>query len=237
MKSIRQDTSRPTAGASGATRTTISGRPPRHAASDRPALIDPDVQRLLAEVAPSDTPVDLGGTMSLNLRLQQAGLVLRVHRALVSRARLVALQRIRQGLAAAGLLVPAPLTWRGATLFRCGERWAELEPYLESTRPEPSPDAYVWMFGAMGALHRALATLDVAVPRPTVSTYGPPTTLLRWLPAAEVAVERDSKAAATMRRVRALVLRLRALWVPANALPVQLVHGDLRLATCARRRP
>ena len=204
----------------------------RHSASDRPELGDPAVQRLLAEVAPGDTAIDLGGTMSLNLRLQAAGLVLRVHRPLLSRDRLVALQRVRERLAGAGLVVPAPLVWRGATLFRCGNRWAELEPYVEASRPEPSPDAYAWMFRAMGTLHKALASVDVAalaVHHPVIATYGPPSTLLRWLPAAEAAVRNDDEAAATLRRVRALVRRLRAVWVPATALPIELVHGDIRL--------
>jgi len=215
----------------------VRERPLRHASSDRPALGDPDVQRLLADVAPGDTATDLGGTMSLNLRLHAARLVLRVHRPLLSRARLVALQRVRRRLSDMGLVVPAPLAWRGATLFRCGARWAELEPYVESSRPEPSPDAYAWLFGAMGRLHKALAALDpldVAVPRPIIATYGPPSTLLRWLPAAEAAVRHDSEAIAVLRRVRVLVGRLRAAWVPANALPVQLVHGDIRLGNVRR---
>ena len=124
------------------------------------------MRRLLGEIAGADA-TDLGGTMSLNVGLTPAcplgagssptGLVLRVHRSLISRARLLALQAVRQSLAGQGLGVPAPLPWQGATLFRCGERWAELEPYLPGVRPEATPDAYAWMFRAMGALHRALS--------------------------------------------------------------------------------
>jgi Ser/Thr protein kinase RdoA (MazF antagonist) len=177
--------------------------------------------------------------MSLNVGLTPAGshaagphatgLVLRVHRPLISRARLVALQAVREGLAGQGLGVPAPVPWQGATLFRCGERWAELEPFLPGVRPEATPDAYAWMFRAMGALHRALAPLDLHVPRPVVATYGPPSTLRRWLQEAEGAVRGDEQAAYTARRLRGLVGRLRALWVPAPALPVHLIHGDIRL--------
>jgi Ser/Thr protein kinase RdoA (MazF antagonist) len=104
-----------------------------------------------------------------------------------------------------------------------------MEPFLPGVRPEATPDAYAWMFRAMGALHRALAPLDLHVPRPVVATYGPPSTLRRWLPEAEGAVRGDEQATHTARRLRGLVGRLRALWVPAQALPVHLIHGDIRL--------
>ena len=79
---------------------------------------------------------------------------------------------------------------------------------------------------ALGALHRALAALAVAVPRPLVAIYAPPGTLRRWLPATEAAVRGDAEAAAIAQLLRALVGRLRAQWVPARALPEQLIHGD-----------
>lgn len=192
------------------------------------------MRRLLEEIAPGAGATDLGGTMSLNVGLTPAGLVLRVHRPLISRARLLALQAVRRSLAGQGLGVPAPLPWQGATLFRCGERWAELEPYLPAVRPEATPDAYAWMFRAMGALHRALSPLDLPVPRPAVATYGPPSTLRRWLPEVEDAVRGDRRAAHTARRLRGLVGRLRAQWIPAPALPVQLIHGDIRLGNVCR---
>jgi len=49
---------------------------------------DPAVQRLVAEIDPHARVTDLGGTMSLNLRIDPAGLVLRVHQPFVSRRRL-----------------------------------------------------------------------------------------------------------------------------------------------------
>jgi Ser/Thr protein kinase RdoA (MazF antagonist) len=215
----------------------MSGRAPRHRPEDRPGLDDPQVRRLAAEIAPGARATDLGGTMSLNARLEGAGLVLRVHRPLFSRARLLALQRVRRGLAGKALVVPAPIPWRGATLFRCGNRWAELEAFVASERLPPTTDAYTWLFGALGALHRGLASPEVAglaVPRPAVSTYGPPATLRRWLPATEAAVRHDRQAAATARWLHRLVGQLRAQWVPATALPVQLIHGDARLGNFCR---
>ena len=47
--------------------------------------------------------------MSLNVRLDPAGLVLRVHQPFVSRPRLLALQEVRRRLASRGLAVPTPV--------------------------------------------------------------------------------------------------------------------------------
>ncbi len=198
------------------------------------ALDNPAVRRLATEIAPGAQLADLGGTFSLNVALAPAELVLRVHQPFVTRQRLRALQEVRRALAGRGLVVPVALPWRGSTMFRCGSRWAELERYIPSERPAPMPEAYAWLFGAMGTLHRALAGLDLSVPRPAVSTYGPPSTLLRWLPVTEAAVRDDPEAEAIARLLRDLVRRLRSQWVPATELPVQLVHGDIRLGNLRR---
>ena len=195
----------------------------------RPSADNPDVRRLATAIAPGSQATDLGGTMSLNIGLQPAGLVLRVHQPHVSRPRVIALQEVRRRLAERGLVVPVPVPWRGSTVLRCANRWAELETYVHSERPEPTQDAYAWMFHAMGVLHRALASLDLPVPRPVVATYGPPSTLLRWLPITESAVRGHREASDIARLLRDLVERLRSLWLSAAELPVQLVHGDVRL--------
>lgn len=192
--------------------------------------------RLAAEIAPGSRAADLGGVMSLNARLEPAGLVLRVHQPFVSRRRLLAVHEVPRRLAGLRLVVPIPLSWRGSTVLRCGHRWAELEAYHDSERPEASLDSYTWLFGAMGALHRALATLDLAVPRPVVSTYAPPGSLRRWLPVTEAAVRDDPEAAAVARLLRDLIGHLRAQWIPAARLPAHLVHGDVRLSN-VRRTP
>jgi Ser/Thr protein kinase RdoA (MazF antagonist) len=90
------------------------------------------------------------------------------------------------------------------------------------------------MFGAMGSLHRELAGLDVAVPRPRVATYGPPATLRRLLPQTEPAVRGDPAAAESARSLRRLAGRLRSQWIPAAELPQQLLHGDVRLSNVPR---
>jgi len=89
----------------------------------RASMYNPAVQRLAAEVAPGCDMVDLGGTMSLNLRLDPAGLVLRVHQPFVSRRRLLALQAVRRKLADLGLAVPVPVDRNESSLFWCGDRW------------------------------------------------------------------------------------------------------------------
>ncbi len=197
---------------------------------DRPSLNNPDVQRLIAEIAPESHSADLGGVMSLNVKLDSEGVVLRVHQPFVSRQRLLAVQQVRLRLSEKGLIVAVPLRWRNASVFRCGSRWAELEKYLAHHRLKQKYDSYVWLFGAMGVLHRELATLDIAVPRPLLATYAPPGSLRRWLPVTEAAVQGNSEAADIVQLLRRSIRRLRLQWVPASQLPQQFVHGDVRLS-------
>lgn len=200
----------------------------------RALLSNPIVQRLATALAPGCCLTDLGGTMSLNVRVDPAGLVLRVHQPFVSRCRLLALQAVRHKLADQGLVVPVPVDRGGSTVFRGGDRWAELETYIPHVRPAPTPASYVWLFGAIGRLHQTLGALDLPVPRPLVSTYAPPGSLQRWLPITESAVHNDAGAQNTVRWTRGLLQRLRKHWVPATQLPIHLVHGDLRLGNVCR---
>src|SRR3954462_2923558 len=87
-------------------------------------LNDLDVQRLAAAISPESHTTDLGGVMSLNVRLDKAGVVLRVHQKFVSRRRLLALQEVRHHLADQGEIVPLPVHWNHSTVFRCRNRWA-----------------------------------------------------------------------------------------------------------------
>src|SRR5258708_11833110 len=146
---------------------------------DRPTLDNTDVQRLIQAIDAESQATELGGVMSLNARLEPAGLVLRVHQPFVSRARLLATQNVRQHLASQGLVVPTALRWQRSTVFRCGTRLAELEAYIPHERPTPTLEAYAWLFHALGTLHRALAKVHLPVPRPVIATYAPPATLRR----------------------------------------------------------
>jgi Ser/Thr protein kinase RdoA (MazF antagonist) len=200
----------------------------------RATLDCPAVQRLATLAAPGSVLRDLGGSMSLNVHLEAADLVLRVHQPFVSRARLAAVQEVRCALVRQGLLVPVPVPLQGRTIVRCGDRLAEFERFLPHTRPTPILESYVWLFGALGHLHQALATLDLAVPRPVVATYAPPGTAARWLAVTQATIDGDGMATETIRRARAVLRRVRTRWMPAASLPRQLVHGDVRLSNICR---
>jgi Ser/Thr protein kinase RdoA (MazF antagonist) len=197
------------------------------------------VQRLAAQIAPGAPLLDLGGVMSLNMRLgppSPESLVLRVHQPdeCVSKARLLALQELRRRLAARGLRVPTAVPWCGEAVFRCGSRWAELEHYIPNERPKPSLEAFEWLYASMGTLHRALAAIDVPIPRPVFATFATPGSLHRWLPVTAAAVAHDAEAAGIVRRVQQCVRWLRRAWVAAAELPILLVHGDVRLSNVRR---
>jgi Ser/Thr protein kinase RdoA (MazF antagonist) len=193
-------------------------------------LNDPNVQRLVAAVSPESHPIDLGGTMSLNVWLDKAGLVLRIHQSFVSRQRLLALQEVRRRLALQHFVVPTPIYWHNLPLLRCRNRWAEVEEYLPHKRLAHSLDAYRWLFQAMGRLHRGFGELDMAIPRPLVATYAPPDSLRRWLSVTEKAVEGDAEAMDVALLLHSLMQQLQHQWTPAKELPGQFVHGDIRLS-------
>ena len=197
-------------------------------------LTDPDVQQLLTAISSDSSVIDLGGVMSLNVKLNAPGLVLRVHQPFVSRQRLLALQNVRCRLANLGLVVPVPLHWNHSAVFRCKNRWAELESYLPHERLAPTLDSYTWLFRTMGTLHHALKQLDLEIPRPLVATYAPPGSLQRWLPITEAAVKDDPKAADVAHLLRKLVRQLQGQWIPVAQLPTQFVHGDIRLSNVCR---
>ncbi len=148
--------------------------------------------------------------MSLNAKLDAARLVLRVHQPSVSRRRLFAQQAVRGHLADQGLVVPTTVPWNGSTVLRRRNRWAEVETFIAHERLTPSLDSYMWMFRAMGFLHRRLAQLDIAVPRPAVATYVPPGSLRRWLPGTERVVQDKPEA-------EDAALRCRTRWLHGEA--------------------
>lgn len=172
--------------------------------------------------------------MSLNVKLDPVGWVLRVHQPFVSHRRLHAVQAVRRGLASLSLVVPVALPWNRSTVFRCRDRWAELETYIAHERLAPTLDSYAWLFSVMGTLHHALQVLNLSVPQPAVATYAPVGSLRRWLPVTESAVASDPEASNVAGLLHDLVRCLRRQWIPATELPVQLIHGDVRLSNVCR---
>ncbi|MBE1609982.1 phosphotransferase [Actinopolymorpha pittospori] len=197
---------------------------------DRPTAGQPGVRGLVEVVARGSTVTDLGGCLSLNLWLRPVDLVLRVHQPFVSHRRLLALQSLRHRLTDDGLVVAEPRAIGSRQLQRCGNGWAELETYIRHEDVAPTWESYVWMVRSMGRLHRALAAVDVPVPKPVISTYAPPGSLRRWMAATEEAVRHDSYARGVARSARGLLGPLTAQWIPAAALPNQLIHGDGKLS-------
>ena len=108
-----------------------------------------------------------------------------------------------------------------------GPKWRN---YIPNERLAPEPESYFWLFRAMGTLHHALASLAVLVPQPVGAPYAPPGSVRRWLPVTEAAVQGDAEAAEIAQLVRDLTRCLRRHWIPAAALPVHLIHGDVRLS-------
>lgn len=196
----------------------------------RMLLNDPDVIDLVKQISATSKATDLGGTMSLNVRIEPEDLVLRVHQPFVSKQRLLSVQQLRMACAQKGLIVPVTVILNGSVLLRCRDRWAELEEYIPHERLTPSLDSYIWLFHQMGLLHRILNALDVALPRPLVATYATPSTLHRWQRITETAVQGDAEAEEVARLLGVLVKQLNRYWVPSSEIPVQLVHGDVRLS-------
>ena len=190
---------------------------------------DPDVRRLLHAVAPGSPATDLGGCFSLNLHLHDLGLVLR--RAHSDSCPATGCWRCGRYAGGWWRTVCSPPSRSAGTAGSfsaavvAGWSW-ESCPHA---KPEATWESYRWMYRAMGELHRALRDVKTTLPRPVIATYAPPGSLRRWLAVTESAVAHDAGAAEVAASLRRMLARLRAQWVPAPALPNQVVHGDVRL--------
>lgn len=190
-----------------------------------------DVERLVEQVAPGATVEALGGSMCRNLKLTLAEVpdgwpsrvVLHVFPRYVTRSRAMAVQRVRAGLDSAGLRTPVALSRNGRTVFDCGASHAEVEPFL----PHESAPSHEWLFAAAGELHRALAQVDVAVPRPLLAFHASPSSLRRGIRLTRARLGDDPHVCAVAETADRLIGRLRRCLPAASALPAHLVHGDV----------
>jgi Ser/Thr protein kinase RdoA (MazF antagonist) len=194
----------------------------------RLTMNDQDVRNLVKQISPDSTVTDLGGTMSLNVKIEPDNFVLRIHQPFMTRQRLLAVQDVRIRCTEQGLIVPLPVY--GMPLLRCRNRWVELEKYIPHERLKPTEDSYVWLFQAMGVLHSTLAKINVMVPRPLVATYATPSTLRRWNKVTETVVQGDTEVTEHIRALHDLVKMLSKQWVYSSEIPVHLIHGDVRLS-------
>lgn len=200
----------------------------------RPRIDEPDVVEVLLRLGvDAETAEDLGGTTSLNVHLPRSGEVLRIHARFTSRSRVEALRELRRHLGDRGLLVGTPTRMEGRDVTAVGPYLAELEVYVDHVKPPAEWASYLWMYSAMGRLHRMLADRTAALPRPVMATYGPPGSLRRWLRVTERAVESDPRSQEIPKWVRQLIGLLERQWVPAKSLPCRVVHGDIRLGNLA----
>lgn len=192
------------------------------------------MQELLASISGSSSVVDLGGTMSLNVHLISEDKVLRVHPRFVTRDRVTALRQLRHGLRRAGLVVGDPLEMHGEEAAEVvAGRIAELESFVDASKPDATWESYSWMFLAMGRLHRVVATAGMELPEPLVATWGPPAALRRRMDDTTAAVEGDREAEQIATWVRGLADLLEACWIDEDQLPSQVIHGDVRLGNVA----
>lgn len=200
----------------------------------RPDPEDAALRALLARLG-SESPRDLGGSMSLNLHLEQLGIVLRVHPRFETQNRLRALRDLRRQLARYGLTVGAPQTVLGHELVPVDGWLAEAETFIDAHRPPATWESYLWMFRAMGSLHHAVRTKapNLELPSPEVATYGTPDELRRWMTATAAAVTADDEANALASKVQSMLGPLERQWTPAEHLPQQVIHGDIRLGNVA----
>lgn len=204
---------------------------------------DSEVDQLIARVVPGAEVVPLAGSMNRNVRLRlrdgaggrwPGDLVLRVYQRYVTGRRVLAIQGVRRALADRGLRTPVAIGWQGSTVLRCGGSCAELESYLPHRPLEQSWEGYRWLFGAMGELHRALARLDVAVPRPRISFYAAPSTLQRGARLTRPGLDADREATLLADRLDQLLARVRRSLPSARDLPAQIVHGDVNPENISR---
>lgn len=176
----------------------------------------PAVGRLLRELDLGPDAYDLGGEDHLNLRVGDGRLVLRSYKPFVTRPRILDLQRIRAGLAEQGLQLAVPIMINGRTVFRCGTRWAEVEPFLDQPAGDGTPEQ---LFAALGRLHRALRALPPPVTKDLRPGFVDPATLRRWLRR-----NRADDAVPAPGDLAPMIDELARRWPAADG--IQTIHGD-----------
>jgi Ser/Thr protein kinase RdoA (MazF antagonist) len=188
---------------------------------------DPAVLALIERVAGGATWADIGGAFNLNVRIDaDPPVVLRVHRPWVRRGRVAGLRRLRERLQQTHVRVARPIPMSGRDLVRVGDRWAELEEFIEHVQPAADENSRVRLFEELGRVHTALkAAWQPGPPEPLDDhrslrqlRYSIGFTRRRLGPASAPVVQR-------MRRLTAELSSLRE----EVELPYAPIHGDYKL--------
>lgn len=182
---------------------------------------DPAVLDLCDRLGLAPVVRDLGGEDNLTVLVDSGHRVLRTYKPFITRRRLAEIQRLRHMLARAGLRVPVPEQIGCTSQFRCGSRWAEVEPFFAS--PSNAPVDPVEIFGGLGRLYRALAGVPALATYDLRRSFVSCSTLRRWVSAnvTDGLIEAE-RADEIRRRLR----RLERLWVDPRELPMQVIHTD-----------
>jgi Ser/Thr protein kinase RdoA (MazF antagonist) len=188
---------------------------------------DPAVSALIDRVAQGAGWEDIGGAFNLNVRIDtEPPVVLRVHRPWVTRSRVAGLRRLRERLQETQVRVARPLLILGRDFVRVGDRWAELEEFIEQVQPPANEDSCVRLFEELGRFHTALkAAWEPAPPEPLDDHrtlrqlhHSIGFTRRRLGPGSEPLVQ----------RMRQLTAELAALRIDVE-LPQAPIHGDYKL--------
>jgi Ser/Thr protein kinase RdoA (MazF antagonist) len=193
----------------------------------RASADDPAVSALISRVADGAAWADIGGEFNLNVRIDaEPPVVLRVHRPWVRRGRVAGLRRLRERLQRTEVRVARPVPIFGRDLLRVGDRWAELEEFVDHDQPPADEISYSRLFEELGRLHTALnAAWEPAAPEPLDDhrTFGQ----LRH----SIAFTRRKlgpRSEPGVRRMRQLTGELSELRKEIE-LPYAPIHGDYKL--------
>lgn len=208
--------------------------------------VDDALLDAIAEVYELPHPLDwrdLGGAYNLNLWVRGGAreIVARVHRPWVTRARLMMLHDVREGLRDQGLPVPEPLrTAHGETTWRYTDRWMEAAEFVPNDGMADTWERLETAFSLLGQLHDAIEAHGEAaafVP-PRVSDYALPAALRPWMHETERIINQAAEngqadadtvrvALETCHEADDLLGVVEEWWEEGGyLLPEQAVHGD-----------
>jgi Ser/Thr protein kinase RdoA (MazF antagonist) len=144
----------------------------------------------------------------------------------VRRGRVAGLRRLRERLQGTQVRVAQPIPISGYDVLRVGDRWAELEGFIDHVQPRADEDSCVRLFEELGRLHTALkAVWEPSPPEPLDDhrtfgqlRYSVGFTRRRLGPRSEPVVHRMRQLTGELSKLRKEV-----------ELPCAPIHGDYRL--------